>query len=116
MYVGGSRTVTPGNGLFLTSKMTSVMAGYSYTGLRRWSFGSGFTADFAKSVGNLTGAYRDYGGTLNVSRQISGMVHLIASLYVRQYSSPVFNGFNRPVYGVRLGFGFAPGDVPVRLW
>jgi hypothetical protein len=115
-YTGVARTVLPGNGLFLTSKTTSISAGYSYTGLRRWSFTSGFSADFAQSQGNVTGAYDDYGGTLNMSRQISGVTHFIASAYVRKYSSPVFPGYNRPIYGVRIGFGFAPGDVPLRLW
>ena len=28
----------PGNGLFLTSTATKLLAGYTYTGVRRWSF------------------------------------------------------------------------------
>jgi hypothetical protein len=115
-YTDVSHTVVPGNGLFLTSKITSIAAGYSYTGLRRWSFTSGFSADFATSQGNVTGAYSDYGGMINMSRQISGAVHFIASAYIRKYASPVFPGYNQPIYGVRIGFGFAPGDVPLRLW
>ena len=37
-YVSGGHSITPGNGLFLTSTATKLLAGYTYTGVRRWSF------------------------------------------------------------------------------
>src|ERR1035441_5949841 len=39
LYGAGGESVSPGNGLFLTSRAATVTAGYGYTGLRRWSLG-----------------------------------------------------------------------------
>jgi hypothetical protein len=116
LFAGATRTVNPGNGLFLTSRVTSAFGGYTFTGLRRWSFGLEFSSDLAKSVANVTGDYNDYGGALRTSRQISRAVHAIAIISARRYSSPSFIGYNRPIYDARIGFGFSPGDVPLRLW
>ncbi len=116
LYAEGGRTVTPGNGLFLTSKVSMISAGYSYTGLRRWSFNSQMSASLAKSVGNISGNYNSYAGEVMASRQISGMVHALVVVGARRYDSPTFPGYNRPIYNVRVGFGFSPGDIPLRIW
>jgi hypothetical protein len=115
-YVLGQRMVTPGNGLFLTSTITSLMAGYNFTGLRRWSFGAigGYTK--AESLGNVVGQYDTASGGFTASRQITRAVHALASFTGRRYSSPTFTNYNRPVYDVRIGLGFAPGDIPLRIW
>jgi hypothetical protein len=115
-YLAGGRTITPGDGLFLTSKVSTVMAGYSYTGRRRWSFNSEVSGTFARSIGNVVGNYSIYSGSLTASRQISGALHALASFSVRQYDSADFNTFHRLIYSVRIGFGFSPGDVPLRVW
>jgi len=115
-YVAGGRTVTPGNGLFLTSKMTSVMAGYAYTGLRRWSFNSEVTAGLGKSIGNVIGDYNTYAGTITVSRRIGGAWSTITSFSARYYNSSDFTNYNRTIYTARVGIGFSPGDVPLRVW
>ena len=116
LYAGGSRTVTPGNGLFLTSKVGSAFAGYTYTGLRRWSFNITLAGDMATSIGNVSGDYNDYGGQVQTSRQVSRFVHAIASFSARRYSSPNFAAYNRPIYDARIGVGFSPGDLPLRVW
>ena len=115
-YLAAGRTVTPGNGLFLTSRMTSVMAGYAYTGLRRWSFNSEVTAGLGKSIGNVIGDYNTYAGTITVSRRISGAWSTVSSFSARRYESPDFANYNRTVYTARVGVGFSPGDVPLRVW
>jgi hypothetical protein len=116
LYLSGGHTVTPGNGLFLTSEATTASAGYTYTGRRHWSFAAQAAYDRAKSVGNVLGYYGDVGGTLSASRQILGTMHAVLSFSARQYQSPDFTLYNRLVYTVRLGFGFAPGNIPLRLW
>lgn len=115
-YVSGGHTVTPGNGLFLTSEATVAMAGYSYTGLRRWSFNSGAGYSSAKSISNISGRYRDVYGTISASREIVHSTHAVLSLNAHHYGSGDFTNYNRTVYDVRLGIGFTPGDVPLRVW
>lgn len=78
-YVSGGRVVTPGNGLFLTSEVTMVTGGYTYTGLRRWSFGANIMHESAKSVGNVIGVYGGTTAYLTMSRQLIHSIHLVAS-------------------------------------
>jgi hypothetical protein len=115
-YVSGGRGVTPGNGLFLTSVTETAMAGYNYTGLRQWSLGVSAAYTRADSIGNVSGTYGGISGTVSASRQIMRNVHAIASFSVRQYTSPDFSLYNRIIYNVRVGVGYSPGDVPLRIW
>src|SRR5262249_4945618 len=71
LYVGGAHTVTPGNGLFLSSRVTTVMAGYAYTGLRRWSFNTEVNTNRARAISNVTGDYNNNAGSFTVSRQVT---------------------------------------------
>jgi hypothetical protein len=116
LFCSGGRSVTPGNGLFLTSVATNALAGYAYTGLRRWSLSLRSAYFTAKSSGNILGAYGDVTGTLSASRQLFRYVHAVAAFTAVQYQSPAFNGYNRLTYNATLGLGFAPGDFPLRLW
>jgi hypothetical protein len=115
-FLGGGHTITPGNGLFLTSATTSAFIGYDYTGLRRWSFAA--TADYsrAKSMGNIIGVYSTSSATVTASRQLFRTVHFVASYSARHYDSPDFSRYQRLVHSARVGIGWAPGDVPLRIW
>jgi hypothetical protein len=115
-YISGGRGITPGNGLFLTSVMTTALAGYNYTGLRRWSFGVSGGYDRAESIGNVLGTYGGTSGTLSASRQIVHGVHGVVSVSARKYTSANFDLYNRVIYDVRVGVGYSPGDVPLRIW
>jgi hypothetical protein len=115
-YVSGDRGITPGNGLFLTSTTTSVTGGYTYTGLRRWSFGANVSQYWSNSFGNIVGRYNNLSAGLTATRQIVHAVHFVASFNAERYTSPDFSNYNRPVYSARIGLGFAPGDVPLRIW
>jgi hypothetical protein len=115
-YVSGGRGITPGNGLFLTSVMTTAMAGYNYTGLRRWSFGVSGGYQSAESIGNVLGGYGGASGSLSASRQIVHNVHGVVSVSARKYTSANFDLYNRVIYDVRVGVGYSPGDVPLRIW
>jgi hypothetical protein len=92
------------------------MAGYSYTGVRRWSLGLSASYQSSTSIGNVVGNYGNTSGTLTASRQIVRTLHGIFSFSARQYSSGTFSLYNRFIYDVRVGVGYAPGDVPLRIW
>jgi hypothetical protein len=115
-YLAGGRTVTPGNGLFLTSSMTTAMAGYSYTGPRHWACNLEAAFEDSHSIENIAGRYRDFSGRFRMSRQIGGAFHAVASITARKYNSPDFSRYNRLVYEARVGIGITPGDVPLRIW
>jgi hypothetical protein len=116
VYIAAGHTVTPGNGLFLTSVSTSVLGGYSYTGIRSWSFSLHGSYDNSQSVGNVVGNYKDASGGFSTAHQLGHGFHAIASFDLRKYGSSTFDQYNRLVYEGRVGFGWAPGDVPLRIW
>lgn len=116
LYIGGGHTVTPGNGLFLTSYVTRFTAGYSYTGVRHWSFSAQGEYDRGDSISNITGIYGDYGGGVTASRQVSRFLHVLFGFSGLRYDSPSIQQYNHTVINVNAGFGFSPGDVPVRVW
>jgi len=114
-YVSAGQSVVPGNGVFLTSYVTQFLGGYTYSGLRRWSFTMhGFYAD-AKSIGNVAGQYSTTVGGISVSRQIAPTLHWVARYSLRLYSSPGFENYNRWSNGVAMGLAFSPRDLPLRL-
>jgi hypothetical protein len=115
-YVTGSRMIMPGNGLFLTSSSTNLLGGYTFTGLRRWSFGASGGYMAMQSLGNVVGRYDSAMAGLTASRQITRALHALVSARWTRYGSPEFKNYNRPVYDVRIGLGFTPGDVPLRIW
>jgi hypothetical protein len=115
-YLSAGHTISPGNGLFLTSERTSVLAGYSYTGLRRWSFSANAGYNRSNSVALVEGRYSDVSGALTASRQIARALHVIFNYTVREYQSGDFHNYNRAIHSVSLGIGFTPGDVPLRVW
>lgn len=116
IYVAGGRSVTPGNGLFLTSYSTGVLGGYTYTGLRRWSFNSGAGYTRSGATGIITGTYGGANAGVSLSRQLSHGMNFILSYSARQYQSASYANYNRLITEARVGFGFAPGDIPLRIW
>lgn len=94
-----------------------VGAGYGYTGLRRWSLGTSVSYWAGSAVGgNLIGQYNTLSGGITASRQIVRSLNFVTSVNVRRYSSPTFTAYNRPFYDVRVGVGWSPGNIPLRVW
>jgi hypothetical protein len=115
-YAAGGETVMPGNGLFLTSRTASVMGGYGYTGLRRWSLGVNCTYITALSIGNVNGGYGNISGSFSMSRSLGHSLSFVTSYIANQYRSPNFTGYNRLIYSASVGIGWSPGNVPLRIW
>jgi hypothetical protein len=84
--------------------------------LKRWSINASVAYNKSNSIGNVTGAYGSYQGSLSASRALGGHVHGVMSANFNKYNSPVFSNYNRWAYSLRLGLGFAPGDFALRLW
>jgi len=116
LYISAGRSVVPGNGLFTTSYADVASAGYTYTGVRRWSLSALATYERSRSIGNFSGVYADVAGGLSASRQIMRSVHFVVNYDARSYRSGTFQNYNRLIQEARVGLGFTPGDVPLRIW
>ena len=108
-------TLTPGNGVYVTSRIQNGGASYNYTGVRYWNFG--VTANYSRLsalVQNI-GAFTTYGAGAGVTRELAKSLH--ASLRFDEHHYDVTGTqFQHNEYRVTLGFYFSPGDLPLALW
>jgi hypothetical protein len=116
VYLIASHGITPGNGLFLTSTSTTASGGYSYTGLRRWRAGASVNYSRSRSLAGFVGRYDSAAATALLSRRLTHSIYFTSSYSVRRYASPNYSNYGRVVQEAAAGFGFAPGDTPLRFW
>jgi hypothetical protein len=116
VYASGGHTATPGNGLFLTSSVSSFGAGYGYSGFRKWSLGAGISYNYANSVANIVGNYTTTSASLTASHQLGRMLHMVMNFSGNKYGSGTFSLYNKIFYQAEIGVAFAPGDYPLRVW
>jgi len=110
-----ARGVTPGNGVYLTSRTETADAGFSYTGIRKWNLGvsGGYTnyGSLSRQLGNYSGYTVGGGATYNLTT----ILHIIAR-YDYRHQELGQNSFQRESYRGYIGFAFSPGDLPLSLW
>jgi hypothetical protein len=108
-------SVNPGNGVYLTSKMESGIASYSYTGVRHWNFGADTSYSRLSALVQTLGAYDSYGAGGGVTRDLKKGLHAVLRLDARRYDV-ASDHFQRNDFRAMLGLSFSPGDVPLALW
>jgi len=109
-----SRTVTPGNGVYLTSRSDTGGVVLSYTALKNWNFGGsiGYTR-----LGALAQNYRPYTGYnagFGITRRLLKSIHADARVDARQYRTTA--SFHPRSYRATVGFTWSPGETALRLW
>jgi hypothetical protein len=108
-------SVTPGNGLFLTSRRNSASGHYDYTGIRRWTFTVGGSYDDLITLGVLVGEYRSYAARLAMTRVIhAGFQGTLSGEY--RYFDISGANFLRNSYRISLGVAWSPSERPLKLW
>lgn len=115
VYASAGRTVTPGNGLFLTSIATMIMGGYN-TSVRRWGMNAQVAYVTADSTGNFSGNYGNLTETLGIGRALGRYLSLTMSVASRTYRSTDYGNYNRRITTATVGLGFTPGDVRLPTW
>ena len=115
-WLSAGESITPGNGLFLTSRAETAGLGYGYSGLRKWSLSVGGYYVRALSVGNIQGGYGQITGSFGLSRQLVRQLSLVASLNATHYQSSSFSAYNRLIYSASIGLGFSSRNIPVRFF
>jgi hypothetical protein len=116
VYFSAGESITPGNGLFLTSRAASASVGYGYSGLRKWSLNIGATYLTALSLGNVQGGYGQVSGSFSMSRTLVGKLSIVSSFSATQYQSGSFMAYNHLIYTASIGLGFSSRNIPVRLF
>ena len=107
--------VSPGNGLYLTSRHESESAYYTYTGLRRYTLGVAGGRDSLGSIGDVSGNYFSYYGRINASRTLPNHLNAVLSFDYRKLGFS-YSGYGRNEYRISTGITYAPGEGPLKFW
>ncbi len=109
------QTVSPGNGVYLTSRTDSAMGSYSYTGVHKLNLGISGGYNTLKSVGQGIQPYTQFTGGAGFTYGLTRMFHVVGR-YDARHQEIDLNGFRRTSYRATLGIAFSPGDIPLSLW
>jgi hypothetical protein len=113
--LNASQSVSPGNGVYLTSNQRTANVSYSYTGIRRWNFGLNGGYNKLSGIGQGIQDYTGFTGGLGITYSLTRALHIIARADSRYQQIDVV-GYNRTGYRATIGLGFSPGNVPLSLW
>jgi len=107
-----TRGVTPGNGVYLTSRQESGNASLSYQGSRKWSYSvnAGYTR--LSGIAQNLNPYAAFTGGTVLTYAITNPFHVVAE-YDARHLDIVDAVFRRTSSRASLGISFSPGDVPL---
>ena len=109
-----NRAITPGNGVYLTSRQESYGASYSYTGIRRLSLSVTAVNSNLESLGQTLQTYNQRFGSVNFNYNI-GAGFNIAGTYSRRFQDFQTSAFPRDSSRTSFSIYFSPGTIPVSL-
>ncbi len=107
--------VSPGNGLYLTSRHQSEGVNATYTGIRSYAINLSGGHDQLLSIGDFAGAYSSYYISLSSSHPLFRHLQATAAADYRHLGVNV-SGYGRNEFRLSLGFSFAPGEGPLKFW
>lgn len=107
--------VTPGNGVYLTSRQNTGNATFSYTGVRKWSFSIGGIYSKLTTIGQGIAPYTQKSGSVGATYTILRTLHATARFDLRDQTISVA-GYARSSYRATVGLSFSPGTIPLSLW
>ncbi len=108
--------VSPGNGVYLTSREQSGGFGLSYTASRSLNLGLSASYSSYSSLASTMGKYSSYNGGGGASLRLNSWLHLVASYSVRKYQVRQSAFGNRIGHSATVGFAVSPGELPLSLW
>ena len=115
--VSGNQGISPGNGIYLTSRQTTTGVQVSHTAERVWNFG--VNVNYTK-YGSLTRSLQQYKSILiggGVTRQLNYLhAHAFLRADHRHFDQGDLTALNRDGYRISVGLGFSPGAIPLSLW
>ncbi|MEP6963164.1 MAG: hypothetical protein ABI995_13875 [Acidobacteriota bacterium] len=107
-----TRGVSPGNGVYLTSRQESADGGWSYTGVKKLSFSLNGSMAKLNALGTALAPYSSYSGSANTSYAITRSIQ-IGAAYVRRRQNIQGDLFQRDSSRVSFSIYYSPGEVPI---
>lgn len=116
--VFGSRRISSGNGVVLTSARTGYGASYSYSGIRRWTFRAGASYSTYHGLLGTTREYKNYRGSVGFAYRLAEGLSWTGGFSARRVMLDESRASNDPwfarnQYRVTTGLRWSPGSLPV---
>ncbi len=104
--------VSPGNGVYLTSRQQTATAGLSYQASRKLSFAvnAGYTR--LNGIAQNLSPYSGFNGDTSLTYSITQPIHIVAQYQARRLEV-IDATFRRTASRATIGISFSPGDVPL---
>jgi hypothetical protein len=110
-----SMGVTPGNGVYLTSRQNVGSVGYSYTGYRRLTAALNASYGTMTAVGQTLGQLTNFQSGVATTYKLGRATHLTARYDYRHYTTQ--NSFYlKDSHRVVIGLAFSPGETPLAIF
>jgi hypothetical protein len=115
LSLGYSTGVSPGNGVYLTSRAENGTLSYSHTAFQRWNVGLSGGYSSYSSLSQTMGKYESYNAGGGATCKLKSWLHLVGRYDARRYTvgSSIFRRVN---HRATVGIAFSPGDLPLSLW
>jgi|SRR5579863_9596820 len=110
-----TRAASPGNGVYLASRVDSAIARLSYTAMRKLNFGIDGGYYTLTSLGADLQQDTEYSGGAGLSYELVHAVHL-TTRYDARHMELQLGGYQQSGYRVTFGLAFSPGNIPLSLW
>jgi len=110
-----SRSVTPGNGIYLASLVDNGTVRFSYTALRKLNMAIDGTYYGMTSLGADLQKDTQLSAGAGLSYELIHAVHLTAR-YDARHQELDLGGYKQHGYRVSFGLAFSPGNIPLSLW
>lgn len=107
--------ISPGNGIYLTSRQTAATMGYSYIGYRRLAMSANAGFNQLSSIGQALGKYTNLQAGGAISYEIMRATHLEMRYDYRHYTTQD-SFYKMNSNRVSLGLAYGPGDTPLPVW
>ncbi|HYV62045.1 MAG TPA: hypothetical protein VE958_05195 [Bryobacteraceae bacterium] len=107
-----NRGISPGNGVYLTSRQENAAVSLSYTATRKWSFYANAGYSRLDGIGQNLQAYIQFNGGGGVTYAITSPIHFIAN-YEARHQEIMDLAYRRSSYRATIGISFSPGDIPL---
>ena len=115
LNVGYAMGVTPGNGVYLTSRQNVGSASYSYTGYRRLTAGLNASYGTMTAVGQTLGQLTNFQAGLATTYKLGRATHIEMRYDYRHYTTQ--NSFYlKDSNRVMIGLAFSPGETPLAIF
>ena len=115
LAINGGMTITPGNGVYLTSRALAGSVGYSFVGGKRLTFQT--TAGYSRmtAAGQQTlGAYGGFIGGGGMTYRLFSSAHLETRYDYRQYK--IAEVASKDEHRISVGVAISTGERPLAIW